>query len=251
MKSSQEDRISQGFLLPQFHCAWMTAGVLAYQLCDRQFDCDNCPLDMAMRGLFSRDKNCGHAEQPGNSARRLGENSAQRLYSRNHCWVQPITENTIRVGLATGFASVLLSPRAIVLPSKDSAVERNQRCFWIVLEGGTIPGRSPVDGIVRILNPRVAEKPHEVFKYPENEGWLFELEIQKGECQTANLLREEEAFEIYSGDMLRFQTLLSDALKANRLSVGVTLPDGGQTLPDVSGMLGARRYSELVRKVFA
>lgn len=31
------------------HCVWMRAGVVTYKLCDRDFDCEHCPLDAALR----------------------------------------------------------------------------------------------------------------------------------------------------------------------------------------------------------
>lgn len=31
-------------------CVWMRAGVIRFWLCDRNFDCDHCPLDAALRG---------------------------------------------------------------------------------------------------------------------------------------------------------------------------------------------------------
>ena len=31
-------------------CVWMRAGVIRFWLCDRSFDCENCPLDAALRG---------------------------------------------------------------------------------------------------------------------------------------------------------------------------------------------------------
>jgi len=31
-------------------CVWMCAGVLRYRLCTHEYDCDNCPLDAALRG---------------------------------------------------------------------------------------------------------------------------------------------------------------------------------------------------------
>ena len=37
--------------VPAETCVWMDAGVLAYKLCDRGFDCSHCPLDAALRGL--------------------------------------------------------------------------------------------------------------------------------------------------------------------------------------------------------
>ncbi len=30
-------------------CIWMLAGVLTYRLCDREYDCERCPLDAALR----------------------------------------------------------------------------------------------------------------------------------------------------------------------------------------------------------
>lgn len=31
-------------------CVWMRAGLIRFWLCDRDFDCENCPLDAALRG---------------------------------------------------------------------------------------------------------------------------------------------------------------------------------------------------------
>lgn len=36
---------------PAQACVWMEAGVLRYWLCNHDFDCDNCPLDAALRGV--------------------------------------------------------------------------------------------------------------------------------------------------------------------------------------------------------
>lgn len=30
-------------------CVWMRAGVIRFWLCDRDFDCEHCPLDAALR----------------------------------------------------------------------------------------------------------------------------------------------------------------------------------------------------------
>jgi len=31
-------------------CVWMLADVVAYKLCDREYDCEHCPFDRALRG---------------------------------------------------------------------------------------------------------------------------------------------------------------------------------------------------------
>lgn len=33
-------------------CVWMSAGLVAYKLCDRGFECESCPFDQAMRGAL-------------------------------------------------------------------------------------------------------------------------------------------------------------------------------------------------------
>lgn len=35
-------------------CVWMTAGVINYRLCDREFECESCPFDAAIRGRGRR-----------------------------------------------------------------------------------------------------------------------------------------------------------------------------------------------------
>lgn len=31
-------------------CVWMEAGVISFWLCNREYDCEHCPLDAALRG---------------------------------------------------------------------------------------------------------------------------------------------------------------------------------------------------------
>ncbi len=33
-------------------CVWMSAGLVAWKLCDRGFECESCPFDQAMRGAL-------------------------------------------------------------------------------------------------------------------------------------------------------------------------------------------------------
>ena len=44
-------------------CVWMQAGVVGYKLCDREFDCDRCPFDAALRGETSPDRRVREIER--------------------------------------------------------------------------------------------------------------------------------------------------------------------------------------------
>jgi hypothetical protein len=37
-------------------CVWMQAGNVDYKLCDREYECDECPFDQAIRGGAPRQK---------------------------------------------------------------------------------------------------------------------------------------------------------------------------------------------------
>ena len=251
MKSSPEDKKRRFSASPQFHCVWMTAGVLAYQLCDRQFDCDSCQLEGALRAMFAKQRKAPALAEITGSPLPDSYKLPSFLYSRNHCWVHTISDTVARVGIEPGFASVLLSPKAVVLPSPEDRIKQNECCFWVVLEGGTIPVKSPLNGVVRRTNSRVAQEPHEMCLHPENEGWLFELEINKGEFPTEHLLHKKDIEEAYSGDMILLRSLVTAALQEHTDSVGMTLADGGQALPSVSAMLGPQRYYEMICEVFS
>lgn len=40
-------------------CVWMSAGLLRFWLCDRAFNCDDCPLDRALRAQRSTHRPSG------------------------------------------------------------------------------------------------------------------------------------------------------------------------------------------------
>ena len=69
-------------------CLWMSAGLLTYRLCDRDFDCEGCPLDSALRRgdlLGNRDREA--LLTPNRDADDFPED---RRYTTGHCWVQVI-----------------------------------------------------------------------------------------------------------------------------------------------------------------
>jgi glycine cleavage system H protein len=172
------------------------------------------------------------------------------VYSRNHCWIKKMTDNVVRVGIEPGFASLLLSPKAIVLPSIGETVRQDQSCCWIVMDGGTMPLDSPISGIVSITNSRLGEAPYELCANPCTSGWLFQIQCSQIEGEILYLLEKQEAETLYAKDVATFDTLVRNAFKKNNTPVGFTLPDGGQALSDISTMLGPRRYLELLREAF-
>jgi glycine cleavage system H protein len=235
----------------ELRCVWMTAGVLSYQLCERKLDCEQCPLDVALRQRFIDQQSLHGHERAPIEPRRTEQPRRNLLYGRKHMWVSSHDVHTVRLGLEPGFASVLVSPKAVVLPSIGERIVRNKVCAWIVMDGGTLPIVSPISGKVCETNAYLAENPHAICSSPLGRGWLFELLIESAVVHDSDLLPVADAARIYAEDERRFQALLSAELMKGGADVGITLADGGQALENLSEMLGPSKYFKLVRNIYA
>jgi glycine cleavage system H lipoate-binding protein len=232
-------------------CIWMAAGLLSYQLCDRQFECDSCPLDHALR-VRMRQHSTKREEGLGKPAYGALEEPLREdfRYSRNHCWAKQLGANLLKVGIEPGMSAALLTPKTIVFLSRGQSLVRRQACLWIVLEGGTLPLDSPIEGLVRDTNPLLAGEPHLLHFQPFDDGWLYEIEADSAAVEAANFMDWEQASSKYASDKNAFIASLQTSQRKNNPSVGVTLADGGQRLQNTADILGPSRYFDIVRKAF-
>lgn len=231
-------------------CVWMTAGILSYQLCDRELDCDHCPLDSAIRTLPERPmtEQRQAAASANTSERKML--SPGYLYSRKHCWIKSNNGNTVRVGIEPLFSSMLLNAKTVVLPSIGDRLQANKVCSWVVLEGGTLAISSPLDGDVIRTNAALVDQSNDIHDDPFERGWLFELSTTDDIFNLSSLLRIAEADRCFSEDERRFQSLVNVELKKHHSTAGATLADGGKPIHDVAMMLGPEKYFLLLNEVF-
>ncbi len=228
-------------------CVWMRAGILSYQLCNREYDCYDCPLDHALREHFSRES--FHHAAFGKPVLQHESVSLREeyLYSHQHCWIQRNTNGTVRVGIEPRLARVLLIPKSIVLPPQGQVQKKAQASVWIILEQGTFPIASPLDGVIVARNSVVSEQPSEALSHPFDDGWLYEMTCTTNDNNS--LMNHVEAKLQYDHDMRQFNELVVDELKSNS-SIGQTLADGGVMLQHVADMLGQKKYMKILRAVF-
>ncbi len=241
MRFSPAHKNPREMIPPSHRCIWMTAGIFSYQLCDRAFDCDHCPLDAAMRMHFGAHHNASHtpAQSPASGSVR---------YSRNHCWVATTTSGVYRVGIVPMFTS-LVSPKEIILPRPGDTVSSNQYCWWLVLEGGTLSFTSPVSGKITAVNCALTGDPGKMQHSSLPQEWLFEV-TGKSESSYDALMDKDESQKVYASEHLHFTKLIQDALTKHSGTVGQSFPDGGEMLMENSAMLGAEKYFEILASVF-
>lgn len=247
---SEEQKLFHVIPPDESKCVWMTAGILSYQLCDRKFECEECPLDIALRQRFTQHQPAVKRERPATPVRTADESRVGVLFGRKHLWMKRKGDNSVRLGIEPGMASVLVSPMAIVLPALGAQIARNKACSWIVLGGGTLPMMSPITGKVTATNSMLAEHPHAVCASPLDEGWLFELSVNAADVVDADVLATADVARIYSEDERPLKHHLSTDPGKVESGNYQSQTEHGRAIERLSERLGPTEYLKLLRDIY-
>lgn len=230
-------------------CVWMAAGLVSYKLCDRDFDCTRCPLDVALRGGGTA--SAGDGFVPGH--RRRGEGFPDdRRYAAGHLWVatggRP-GEPTVRIGLDSFAAALLPYPVRASRVGSPRELKRGDVICDIELREGTLSIRAPIGGALDCENPALVEEPGLIVESPYRDGWLVDV-VPTGDIAAADeLVDAAEARERTSQDVRRFRRRIARHLLKDVASVGPCMPDGGEALTSLSEILGGAMYLRILREV--
>jgi glycine cleavage system H protein len=224
----------------------MSAGLLTYQLCDRDFDCANCPLDRAMRNMVKEgEQGDGHRIPLRVDPLRMG-----RYYTQEHCWISIRSADTVRIGLDPNLAERCKGLVGISLPTVGREVLARNPVVWIRFVQGMIPVRLPLDIRVIGVNRHVSEEPVLVVNDPYDAGWLLEARIDRDQLEACRLMTSWMAEKSYSHDEQQFLSQVRDAGGMVPKQIGVTAYDGGAPVRDLPGALGSGHYCTLVSQVY-
>jgi len=220
-------------------CVWMQAGVVAYKLCDRQFECDHCPFDLAMRDradLF-RPVAC--------------EINGTVFYHPGHVWARVEDEGRLRVGL-DDFAQRLVGRiYRVTLPTPGTKAQAGASCWRISHQAGDTPLLAPVPGIVEEVNGKLAERPSLVNRDPYGEGWAFVIQPTQLEQSLKPLYYGERAARWLNQSVTRLQDEAAALLARVSPGVGGTMTDGGLAVADLHLLLDADQFHQLIHSFLA
>jgi glycine cleavage system H lipoate-binding protein len=219
----------------------MSAGLVSYKLCDRAFDCERCPLDLALSGTGrepERRDGMGSVEFPDDLA-----------YTPGHTWLRPAGgEGSTRFRFGVDALAALLVGRTAGFrcDADGRLVAAGQALGTLQVDAGGLELAAPIAGRVRRANAALDEDPSLTSREPYERGWLVELAAERPE-DAASLLRAEAAREQSALDLRHFRRRIALELLADPNDVGPTLADGGERLTDLRLILGADAYLRLLR----
>lgn len=232
-------------------CVWMSAGLVAYKLCDSDFACERCSLDAALRGAPT---NPSVPADPSRPARTGWWFPRDRRYDRRHTWIKPVGEGRVRLGL-DAFGAELVGPIAAI------GELRRERMLPAGAVGCTLRARFgalalklPVSGRVEQANAAIRADPGLLERAPYEEGWLLELRVPHFDpyADEDDLLQAEAAQALARHDVRRFRRMVGMALlvdSAASRELGAVMADGGEPITDLRRIAGAESYRRVVTQL--
>lgn len=221
-------------------CIWMSAGLVAYKLCDREFACEGCPFDAAMKGTEFRHTPVAAPPDP--------PFPDDRRYHSGHLWVRRVGRRRVRVGLDAFGARLLAAIDGVILPPPGTPIRRDAALCWIHDGAELVPLRSPVTGRITVTHGLVRHRPSLLADDPYGQGWLFEIRTRT--ASPAHPVDDDltllDAASARAGAREQQRALDRDvrafAVAASTGEAGPTLQDGGVPFGEPRTVLGPRRY---------
>jgi glycine cleavage system H lipoate-binding protein len=247
---------------PESPCVWVTAGVLSYRPCDREFECDACPLYRALRGgeagvaAVGGDVPAASADGDDAVGRYLAALGSgcplhlDRPCSPDGLWMEREPAGSLRLGL-DAFTLRLLQPvDEVLLPHLGVWLRRGAPCAWINRGRLAISVRCPLAGEV------VSVHPHPAVGAPgsgEDASGRWWLRLDPHEpVATAEVYRDETLLAWYLGRVRAVRGHLRAVMAAPApLAAGRALAaDGGLPERNLEAVLGRERFEALVGALF-
>lgn len=224
-------------------CIWMMTGLISYKLCDRDYQCELCPFDQALKNeegggadFQESGDNWMEGSLKGDPSARI---NASVFYHPDHYWVKVEDPENVRVGIDDLLAQLMTAITVVILPQVGSLAGRGECCAHIIQEDYILPVASPLSGSIQEINPRLQKEPNLITDDPRGAGWLILIKPDDLETDLKKLLFGRKALAWYQREEKEIIARTDLILKRNPQGVGPTMQDGGVRIGRLKDMLVA------------
>ncbi|HEX2983726.1 MAG TPA: hypothetical protein VHO28_09310 [Ignavibacteriales bacterium] len=228
--------------LQNLKCVWMDSQVVDYKLCDRGFDCENCPFDKKVRNRpYMRNSGMWTKQDYiKNVADRISDESKDEnvVYLPNHLTLKSLFNKTYYIiGLSYLAINLLDNVKSVRSFKRGEIIQKDQPLLEIEGDWGTVSVSSPFEFF---CCEQIVNKPEDLL----NARWLGVIEARDEEVHKLSL----SGFD-YNAEVKKVTDYLS-GFESRTADVGVTMLDGGAQLSGLSHALGRKHYIKLLNSLF-
>jgi len=245
-------------------CVWMEAGIVSYKICDRNFECQTCPLDIGLRGEK-------HVRQklPDFEPRPTGETAASqqqrdtkqysfwerllkfkldehRFVHPGHCWIKILGKTRVEIGIDDIVATAFGSIDEVILPRPGETIKRGACCGQVIQFEHIFSIVSPVSGIVVAINDELANFPNQLTLDPLNRGWMLAIKPDNLEQDLKHCRSGAALISWYLKEFKWFECHLAKGFARQCENIGITLTDGGEISRNLRNYLPKSHYRQMI-----
>jgi glycine cleavage system H protein len=222
-------------------CVWMTTGFISYKLCERNYQCEFCPFDQAIKNEESGEGDFQESESDWTEGSLKTDLSARIggscFYHPDHCWAKVENAEKVRIGIDDLLTQLITNIQVVILPQVGSFVGQGECCAHIIQEDYILPVVSPLSGSIQTINPRLKKKPELITDDPRGCGWLLTVRPENLESDLKNLLFGRKAILWYQREEKEILARTDLIFKQSPQAVGPTMQDGGVRISRLRDLL--------------
>lgn len=222
----------------------MASGVVDYKLCDRHFNCDNCPFDKSMRNI-QHQFNSQRVEDEKSKAEQIiqdaitriecAEFNSQYLYFGNHLVAKNLFANTYYLGFSPVAIDLLDSFTSYEYYSRGDTILKGDPILKITGEWGAVDIASP---LTFTCLGHITESQN------SSERWFSLIEAPREE-----LSQHTVPVSDYHRDIISITKELTQ-FQNNYPDVGITMMDGGFESSFLHQVIGHNKYLYILNVLF-
>ena len=232
-------------------CIWMTAGLISYKLCTRDYCCEDCVFDQVMRNeaavaVGRNDMGVSLASDPvtGTLSQHI---KGDLFYHQCHCWAKVEDQDEVRIGIDGILAGLVSKIKAVALPLPGEPMSQGQCFAHVIQERHIVPLISPLNGEISSVNKQLKQTPGLLHNDSWENGWLVTIKPGNLEHDLRTLMFGRKAIAWYQKREREVIETSSAMLTAGGL--GPTMPDGGERVVSLADSLTSEQYYQILESL--
>lgn len=233
-------------------CIYMESGYVDYKICDRDFDCENCPFDKAIHDQGSSNKliKSDIALEEKNPNRKFDndrEIPSDLLFSKNHVWIKKNDKEEYLLGVDHLAQNVVRRISTFQFPFVGSQVDKDKPILWVIGKWGVVSIPSPINCIIQEINSDVLLNINNFFFEDIYKLWLLKVKAID-QIHLSKLNQGRAHNKLLSEDLLTIKNFMGKV--TDNPLLGTTMYNGGDLLINSPDHLINKEYVQLLKLIF-